>query len=107
MHRWFHAQLEQIFLSVSIIGWYKIEGPAGTKLPTEKWEPGHCGTSYPGWLNGDHPMTLDEIVDREVCFAVNGDPCRFTSQIQIRNCDDFYLYYLVTPIGCDLRYCSE
>ena len=54
---------------------------------------------------------LDEIVNREVCYPSYlpnvPDTCRFHSQVQIRNCGSFYLYYLVTPPNCDFRYCSE
>ena len=93
-----------------IIGWYKMEGPAGTKLPEEIIADQHCGTYATGWLNGDHPTTLNEIVDREVCFSYqNGsqNPCPRKTQIQIINCGDFYLYNLDDTPLCFLRYCSE
>ena len=92
-----------------IIGWYKMEGPAGTKLPEQIIQNNHCGTNNPGWLNGDHPTTLNAIVDREVCFTSDSDFCAYRNQIQIRNCGDFYLYYFTpTTSGfCLFRYCSK
>ena len=91
-----------------IIGWYKMEEPAGTKLPEKDIAEQHCGTFATGWLNGDHPTTLNAIVDREVCFSYGGlNPCPKKSQIQIRNCGDFYLYNLDDTPLCNLRYCSE
>ena len=90
-----------------ITGWYKMEGPAGTKLPEEIIPFEHCGTDYPGWLNGDHPTTLNETVDREVCFNNGSVSCYFKTQIQIRNCGDFYLYNFDEMLICCFRYYSE
>ena len=87
-----------------------MEGPAGTKLPEKIIEYNHCGSDHPGWLNGSHPTTLNAIVDREVCFRFGSGPsnsCHNQNQIQIRNCGDFYLYYLGNAPGCLFRYCSE
>ena len=36
---------------------------AGTQMPEHELNFEHCGTYYPGWLNGDHPTTAGEIVN--------------------------------------------
>ena len=87
-----------------------MEGPAGTQLPEKRVDSFHCGTLYSGWLNGDHPTTLHTDVNREVCFSSFVDKsCQFNVKIQIRNCGDFYLYYLVAPFEFfgNLRFCAE
>ena len=32
-----------------------MSGDAGTQMPENELNLLHCGTYYPGWLNGDHP----------------------------------------------------
>ena len=48
-----------------------------------------------GWLNGTNPTMLDETVTRTVCFNWLGNTCYHETEIQIRNCGDYLLYYLV------------
>ena len=88
-------------------GWYRLVGEAGTQLPEAAPDIFACGTDAPGWFNGVHPTPGDGVVDGEVCFHWNGDQCRWTSNIQVVNCGSFYLYNLVTPPNCELRYCGE
>ena len=90
--------------------WYRVISPAGSRITDTYVERNHCNTKYGGWINGTHPTVLDEIVDRTVCFtnSVFGDCQDIDSQeIQIRNCGEYYLYYLKETGFCDLRYCSE
>ena len=88
--------------------WYRVEGPAGSRITDSYVEPDHCNTHQGGWINGTHPTVLDEIVDRTVCFSrYYGDCFRRPKEIQIRNCGEYYLYYLQETSMCDHRYCSE
>ena len=90
-------------------GWYRMVEPAGTRLPEEPPISHHCNTGTPGWLNGSHPNTIGETIDGRVCFGEPSYPlypCPMETQIKIKHCNDYFLYYLEeTPI-CDLRYCS-
>lgn len=88
-------------------GWYRIAGPAGTALPEATPGTYACGTDAPGWLNGAHPSVADGIVSRQVCFDFFGDPCSWSTDVNVLNCGSFYLYELPeAPEEC-LRYCGQ
>ena len=84
----------------------RITGLAGTKIPENPVPNEHCHTHTTGWLNGEHPTVVGETVDREVCFHLYGDTCWRHTEIQIKHCGDFFLYYLWNTPGCNLRYCG-
>ena len=80
--------------------------PAGTTIPEEPVDSMHCNTWFTGWLNGHHPATAGETINGKVCFNLEGNTCRYETQIQIKHCNSYYLYYLVDAPGCLSRYCS-
>ena len=88
-------------------GWYRFGGAAGTEMPTSCVGQYRCGTRSPGWLNGSHPRATDGIVRAKVCFHTNSDCCLWSANIRVRNCSGFYVYELVPPRGCHLRYCGN
>ena len=49
--------------------WYRMAEPAGTTIPEEPVDSGHCNTAITGWLNGHHPATAGEIINGKVCFT--------------------------------------
>jgi len=67
----------------------------------------HCGTHSPGWLNGAHPSRSDGVVSRTVCYNWDNDCCKWKNDIQVRNCGGYYVYELVHPPICNLRYCGN
>ena len=89
-------------------GWFRFEGSAGTRMPTSCPPKYICGTTGTGWLNGGHPTVADGQVSRQVCFHWSGNCCYWSTNIKVRNCGSYYVYYLNgTPSGqCDLRYCG-
>ena len=87
--------------------WYRIMGQAGTKIPENPVDSEHCHTHTTGWLNGEHPTIVGETIVSEVCFNLQGDKCWRSSEIQIKHCGGYFLYYLKNTPGCNLRYCSE
>ena len=88
-------------------GWFRFEGSAGTRMPTSCPPTYRCGTHAPGWMNGGHPTVADGQVTRTVCFHYSGDCYRWSTNIKVRNCGSYYVYYLSgTPGGCSLRYCG-
>ncbi|XP_008401940.1 uncharacterized protein LOC103461417 [Poecilia reticulata] len=68
----------------------------------------HCGTAAPMWINGAHPVQLNEIVTRSVFGAWAGSCFNFAaSTIQIKLCSGFYVYKVQLPSYCQLAYCTE
>ena len=86
--------------------WYRMAEPAGTTIPEEPVDSFHCNTWATGWLNGHHPATAGETLNGKVCFSALGSTCYYETQIQIKHCTSYYLYYLVDAPSCSLRYCS-
>ena len=89
-------------------GWFRFEGAAGTRMPTSCPPIYSCGTYAPGWLNGGHPTVADGQVTRKVCFRWTSGCCHRSTNIKVRNCGSYYVYYLSgTSYGyCPLRYCG-
>lgn len=88
-------------------GWFRFQGAAGTKMPTECVSWHSCGTLRPGWLKGGHPLMEDGKVSRQVNFRSSGNCAFKTTTIQVRNCGSFFVYYLHNaPSGGCHRYCS-
>ena len=88
--------------------------PAGTKIPENVVATEHCNTFRAGWLNGNHPESPGQEVQREVCFnsgsATSSESirCSLRKNIKIVHCGSFYVYHLqkVNP-GTTARYCAE
>ena len=90
--------------------WYKFLPPAGTRIAEEApgWQ--YCGTTGSGWMQGSHPTSLGETVTRTVCFHYGSGQnakCKWSSEIKVRNCGQFYLYRLVDTPLCYLGYCAK
>ena len=81
--------------------WYRFEGEAGTRMPTTCVAQSKCGTSFPGWLNGNHPTVAEGDVRREVCFHKNSICCHHQyGNIRVKNCTFYYIYKLLPTSGC-------
>ena len=92
------------------IGWYRFQGDAGTRLPTECPPSGRCHTVSPGWLNVTRTPLPPQGVTKQirVCFqGGNKDNCcKAQTVIYIKNCNSYFVYKLSPTPGCDLRYCG-
>ena len=86
-------------------GWYRFNGTAGSKIPSSCVAKNVCNTDATGWLNGAHPTLQEGVVSRTVCFHWGSNCCNWSVFIQVRNCGLFFVYYLVEPGHCSLRYC--
>ena len=74
-------------------GWYRIMEPAGTRIAQQVVTNHHCNTDATGWMMGNHPSQLGQVVTRHVC--INHDSrCQWNISIKIVNCGQFYVYYL-------------
>ena len=71
-------------------------------------EEDYCGTHAPGYIKSSeaHPKITDEVVRAKVCFHWDSNTCKWSTTIKIRNCETFFIYYLVEPLVCRLRYCT-
>ena len=86
-------------------GWFRFEGSAGTKMPTSCPPEHRCNTYATGWLKGGHPTVADGQVSRQVCFHWS-NCCQYSTNIKVRNCGSYYVYYLSGTPSCILRYCG-
>ena len=89
-------------------GWYRLREDAGTKMATSCVPENRCKTDHTGWLDGDHPTVAEGQVTRRVCFRKNSNCCKWSINIKVRNCGDYFVYFLNgTPNSkCNLRYCT-
>ena len=87
-------------------GWFRFEGSAGTRMPTSCPPKYRCDANVPGWLNGGHPTVADGQVTRTVCFHWTSGCCHWSTNIKVRNCGSYYVYYLNGTPTCNLRYCG-
>ena len=88
-------------------GWFRFEGSAGTRMQTSFPPKRRCNTAATGWLIGGHPTVADGQVTRTVCFHWDSNCCLWSTNIKVRNCGSYYVYYLSgTGNGCSLRYCG-
>ena len=87
-------------------GWFRFEGAAGSRMPTRCTPTQRCNAVVTGWLNGGHPSVADGQVTRQVCFHWH-DCCEWSTNIKVRNCGSFYVYYLGGTPHCYLRYCGS
>ena len=74
----------------------------------------HCGTSFPGWVNGYHPQEIGEKKWVDVCFSFEGNEdclyldcyCYRSTRVLVTNCGTYYVYYLDQAPDCWARYCG-
>ena len=86
--------------------WVRYGGTA-TRLATSAPLVYRCATSAPGWYTGTLPSTVGSVVTGVVCFSWTSSICDFHSTISVANCNGFYIYLVVSPSQCSLRYCTE
>ena len=91
---------------INIGGWHRFVGDAGTKMPTTRVPAYRCGTDWSGWLDGAHPTVEDGEVLRDVCGSDRSTGCQLTLKISVKNCGSYFIYKLLGPKICPMRYCG-
>ena len=90
-------------------GWYRVTGPAGSKLiesPVEAYK--FCGTHHTGWLDGGHPSPSEGEVSRTVYFKGSGsNPKTQPHSVKVINCNNDYFVYHLQDLPCNRAYCTE
>jgi hypothetical protein len=66
-----------------------------------------CGTSSTGWMNGTQPKVADGKVTTKVCYGTATNCCYYANNIEVVNCGQYYVYKLIPPRTCLLRYCGS
>lgn len=87
-------------------GWYRFEGLAGDRMAEECVPMRRCGTYAPGWLSGAHPTLAEDVVTRKVCYHGSNNCCRWSSNINVKNCSSYFVYELQRTPACS-RYCGN
>ena len=86
--------------------WVRFVSPAGTFIPITVPSTYTCGTHSPGWYNGTYPTVAGSANTGDVCFNWLGNSCCWSTSIQVTNCLTYYVFFLSSPITCQLRYCT-
>ena len=93
--------------------WYRFQGAAGTRLPTDCPPIDRCRTKFPGWLNvTDKPLPPEGVTEKsiKVCFKRpyhdDNNCCATEHVIHIKNCSSYFVYKLFRTPACPLRYCG-
>ncbi|XP_031556394.1 uncharacterized protein LOC116293141 isoform X1 [Actinia tenebrosa] len=89
------------------LGWYRLCGEAGVRMPFKCPPKQQCNTDAPGWLSDPHPTIEEGTISRKVCFHWHNNCCHWSRYINVRNCGGFYIYQFRPTPSCYLRYCGE
>ena len=88
--------------------WYRFTSYVGGKIPNLRVDEFRCGTVHPIWMKDPHLSSNQGVVDREVCVNFFGlsEGCFTKLNIKVRNCGEYYVYYLGPTYSCSLAYCA-
>lgn len=85
--------------------WVRFTGSGGTQIPTSVSSYHICGTDAPGWYSGTMPA-VGATVTGTVCYYWSGNMCNWLNSVQVANCGSYYVYSVIRPPVCSLRYCT-
>ena len=92
-------------------GWYRIVGQAGTKLADEGRRGCSggclCATHIGGLMQGTHPDLKGQTVTRRINFYEGSSSGSDDFDIQVTNCEDYFVYNLKNVGRCYLGYCTQ
>ena len=86
--------------------WVRFSGGGATRLASTAPAINRCGTSAPGWLVSGLPTSVGTTTTGIVCYSWSSNICNWYNTISMTNCNSFYIFLLVSPPTCSLRYCT-
>ncbi|CAF0758658.1 unnamed protein product [Adineta ricciae] len=86
--------------------WFRFSGGAGTMLVNYTVPIHQCGTHATGWFNGAFPSETGTISSGTTCYHWGNNICNWSNGVTVTKCSDFYVFFLVAPPVCSLRYCT-
>ena len=94
--------------------WYRIEDGAGTELSEHGFDYsdvnyGTCGSQVGSHMVGGHPNSPGTTSTRSVHFGLDSwsQLNNYNHNIEVTNCNGFFVYKLVGMTFCSLRYCTQ
>ncbi|CAF3969721.1 unnamed protein product, partial [Adineta steineri] len=85
--------------------WVRFSGAGGTMLVNYYPSIYRCHTDAPGWYTGSLPA-VGSTVSGTVCYYWSGYTCNWSNSVSVTNCNGYYVYALIRPPVCNLRYCT-
>ncbi|XP_033114379.1 SCO-spondin-like [Anneissia japonica] len=89
--------------------WYRFKSAGGNQMNEKCTTVNTCGVKFPMWLNGKHPTTPGQNVERYACVSASKDGvtkcCEHKTIVTIRKCSDFFVYQLLATRTCEEGYC--
>ena len=98
-------QLE-IFNATAHGSWIRFVGTGGTTIPLSAPIPPACGAYVVGWFNGTMPTTPGISMNATICFNYPKSDAITEMQIEVMNCNGFFIYLLQPVTFCNGRYCT-
>ncbi|UJR29518.1 hypothetical protein I4U23_010735 [Adineta vaga] len=89
----------------SNVTWVRFTGAGGTQLATTAPSANQCGSASTGWYSTSLPSS-GTTVNGTVCYVWSGNNCNWSNTIRVTNCGSFYVFGLIAPPACNLRYCT-
>ncbi|XP_033125552.1 A disintegrin and metalloproteinase with thrombospondin motifs adt-1-like, partial [Anneissia japonica] len=89
--------------------WYRFRSAGGDQMTESCATVNTCGVKFPMWLNGKHPTTPGQNVERQACVSASKDGvtkcCEHKTIVTIRKCSDFFVYQFHATRTCEEGYC--
>jgi hypothetical protein len=89
----------------STVTWVRFSGAAGTQISTSVVAKSHCSTHATGYYTGVMP-SVGVTITGTVCYNWEENICNWNNSISVTNCNGYYVYALIAPPTCHLRYCT-
>jgi hypothetical protein len=83
----------------------RFSGAGGTEIVTTAPVINQCGTQATGCYNGTMPVS-GMTVNGTVCYNWGSSTCNWSNMITVTDCNSYYVYGLIIPPVCNLRYCT-